>query len=271
MNLRTILILMAFVPQLLNANSGDDNELRDLKQQSFKRGEQLDFKVSYGIVDAARATLRITEESKSIKGRSTMHVVGTGKSLGAFAWFFKVEDRYETYMDEKAIVPWIFIRRVKEGGFKLQRNIYFNPIKKFAKVKNLKDNSVKKLDTEPNAQDLVSAFYYARTLDLQSGKKGDIFTVPTFFDYENYPMKVKFLGRDTVKTELGKFRCLKFSPLLQKGRVFKENEEMTIWISDDQNKVPIRLETSLLIGSLKMDLSSYKGLVAPLSEIKEED
>ena len=252
-------VLIFFVPVTLA------QELRALKQEAFKRGEVLRYTASYGLVDAARAELRIISENRVLSGRSTYHMVGTGKSLGAFNWFFKVDDRYETYMDESALVPWVFLRRVHEGGFILKRNIYFNQSKKTLRVKNLKDSTDRDFVAEPNVQDLLSTFYFARTLDLQHATEGQEFTITTFFDNEHYPMKIRFLGRERVKTRLGTFNCLKFSPLLQEGRVFKEKEDMTIWLSDDQNKVPIRLQSNLLIGSIKLDLESYESLMVPLN------
>ncbi|MFT6715603.1 MAG: hypothetical protein ACJA0Q_000230 [Saprospiraceae bacterium] len=255
---------------ILVSGGAFSQNLRKVTHQAFKRGEVLEYKASYGVIDAARAKLTVMSDAVMVGKRSTYHVVGTGKSLGAFSWLFKVKDRYESFIDDKAMVPWVFLRRVHEGGFVMKRNIYFNQYKHTAKVKNLKDKSKKKYDVEPNAQDLLSSFYFARTLDLQNAKIGQEFTIPTFFDHENYPMKLKFLGKEVIKTSLGKFNCLKFVPLLQEGRVFKAKESMTIWLSDDQNKVPIRLKTNLLIGSVKLDLDSYSGLIAPLSEIKEK-
>lgn len=265
---KTYLLRLLIVACLLQGNVFAQ-ELRAVDQQAFKRGEVLEYKASYGFIDAARAKLVVSKESKMIGKRSTFHVIGTGASLGAFSWFFKVDDRYESFIDDQALIPWVFLRRVREGGFKLKRNIYFNQYKNTAKVKNLKDNSKQSFAVEMNSQDLLSSFYYARTLDLQSAKKGEVFTIPTFFDQEKYPMKIKFLGKEQIKTDLGTFACLKFIPLLQEGRVFKEKEGMTIWLSDDQNKVPVRLQTDLLIGSIKMDLDAFSGLMTPLIEVKK--
>tara|TARA_B110000211_G_C13965454_1_gene502535 strand:- start:10 stop:810 length:801 start_codon:yes stop_codon:yes gene_type:complete len=252
--------LLVFASITLNAQ-----ELRTHKQDAVHRGEELTLGASYGFAEAARIQLSVLSESKDIGGRSTFHVVGKGVSLGAFNWFFKVKDRYDTFIDTESFVPWVFLRRVKEGGYKLERNIYFDQRKKIAKVKSLKDGSVTSHEMEENAQDLLSAFYYARTLDLQSAELNDEFLIPTFFDQENYNLKIKFIGRDVVKTKLGKVNCLKFRPMLQEGRIFKEKEKMVIWISDDANKVPIRVKTDLLIGSLKLDLKSYSGLKAPIN------
>lgn len=256
---------LAFTPDNDTSNV-KQTDLRAVKQASFKKGEFLQYDVSYGFFDAAKATLEVAPTAKEINGRKTMHIVGKGKSTGALRWFFKVDDRYETYMDEEAILPWKFVRHVREGDYELDRNINFDHYQNKATVfqKDTKDYKVK-----PNTQDLLSAFYYARTLDLQNAKIGQEYIINTFFDREMYPLKIKFLGKEEIETSLGEFNCLKFRPMVEKGRVFKEEEDMTLWISDDANKVPIRLKTNLMVGSIKMDLVEHKNLSRPLNEVKD--
>jgi hypothetical protein len=239
--------------------------LRSIDYTSFRKGEVLEFDASYGVFNAATATLEIQPQSVDINGRPTMHVIGKAKSLGTFNWFFKVEDRYETYIDEKAVLPWKFVRHVREGGYKLDREITFDHFQNKALVtqKNKRVHEIK-----PNTQDMLSAFYYVRTLDLEKAEVGQSYVVNTFFDKEMYPMKIKYLGKEIIETDLGEFNCLKFRPIVEEGRVFKEEEDMTLWISDDANKVPIRLKTDLLIGSVKLDLVRFKNLSAPLNEVK---
>ncbi len=249
----------------IEKKKNDLTELRSIDYNSFRKGEILEYDASYGFFNAAKATLVIQPQPVFINGRSTMHVVGKAISLGTFNWFFKVEDRYETYIDEEAVLPWKFVRHVREGGYKLDRGITFDQFNNKAAVVQ-KDTGIFKI--KPNTQDMLSAFYYVRTLDLQNAKVGQIFVVNTFFDKEMYPMKIKYLGKEKIKTDLGKFNCLKFRPTVEEGRVFKEEEDMTLWVSDDANKVPIRLETDILIGSIKLDLVNFKNLSVPLNEIK---
>jgi len=272
MSLRSIIIsfiiiggFLAFTPNN-NSNRKENDFLRKINQSSFKKGEFLRYDVSYGFFDAAKATLEVEPKSREINGRKTMHIVGKGQSTGALRWFFKVNDHYETYIDEEAILPWKFVRHVREGGYKLNRNIDFDHYSNEAIVfeKDTKNYAVK-----PNTQDLLSAFYYARTLDLQNAKMNQEFVINTFFDMEMYPLKIKFLGREEVETKLGEFNCLKFRPMVEKGRVFKEEEDMTLWISDDNNKVPIRLKANLLVGSIKMDLVEHKNLSESLNQVED--
>ena len=271
MNVKANILAVIGIACLLTLSSGIKMEhqvikvdrIRKIKQNAFKKGEFLRFDVTYGVFDTAEATLEIKQSSEKVAGRNAMHIVGKGWSKGALSWFFKVEDRYETYMDEDAILPWKFIRHVREGGYELDREIHFNQYSDKAFVFQ---NDKKEYQVAPNTQDLLSAFYYARTLDLQNANVGQEFVINTFFDREMYPLKIKFLGKEIIKTKLGRFSCLKFRPLVEQGRVFKEEEDMTIWISNDANKVPIRVTSDLLVGSINMDLVEYKNLIHPLSQ-----
>jgi hypothetical protein len=241
---------------------GPVKELPKLKNEAFKRGELLSFRLHYGIVDAGVATLGITEEAREIAGRKTYHVVGMGASKGTFDFFYKVRDRYETYIDEEALVPWIFVRRVNEGGYKIEQDYVFN---RFSDKVNVGGGET--FSVEPNMQDMLSAFYHARTMDLSGAKPGDIFEIKCFMDKEVWPLKIKFIGREDVKTDAGKFRCLKFRPIVQKGRVFKKEEDLNIWITDDKNHIPVKGQADVLVGSIKMELTDYKGLANPVSKI----
>lgn len=242
--------------------------LRVVKNTAFKPGEKLRYRVHYGFVDAGEAELEVMNEQKNFGNRPTYHVVGTGKSLGAFDWFFKVRDRYESYIDQEAMVPWFFIRRVDEGGYKIRENTTFNPYKNTATNEGQRQKKVIEkatYDVPANIQDMLSAFYYARTLDYSNAKVGDIYPIDAFIDNEVVPMNIKYVGKEDVKSRLGTVTCMKFKPLLQTGRVFKEQEEMTIWISDDANRIPIRLETAVIVGSVKMDLVEYTNLANPIN------
>lgn len=237
-------------------------QLRHQKNDAFKKGEFLKFRLHYGIIDAGYATLEVKEEDKTFGGRPAYHIVGIGESQGAFDWFFKVRDRYETYIDAQSIAPWVFIRRVDEGGYKINQNYVFNHYKKTVTADG------KNFTVPQYAQDMLSSFYYARTLDFTNAKPGDVFGMDSFVDNELFPVKIRFVGRETIKTNLGTFRCLKFRPVVQKGRVFKKEEDLNVWITDDKNKIPIRAQAELLVGSIKMDLTDYKNLSGPISRVK---
>jgi hypothetical protein len=237
-------------------------ELRKQKNEAFKKGEVLKFRLHYGFMDAGEAVLEVKNEDREIGGRKVFHMVGVGYSKGSFDWFYKVRDRYETYVDQEALLPWIFIRRVNEGGYVINQDYIFNHYKDKVDV-----GEGKVFDTPDNVQDMLSAFYFTRSLDFSNAKAGDIYTIPAFVDKEVFPMKIKYIGKETIKTDLGKIRCIKFRPVVQKGRIFKKEEDLNVWITDDKNHIPVRAQAEILVGSIKMDLIDYSGLANPISKV----
>lgn len=226
---------------------------------AYQEGEWFKFRVHYGLITAGYATLKV--ENATYKNTPVYHIKGYGETSGVSRWFFKVEDYYESYIDKETDLPYQFIRKINEGGHTKDKIIDFDQVNHKAHVFNRKHNTRDTIDTEVSVQDMVSAFYYLRNhIDSKNLKEGDETTLTMFFDQENYPFKLRFLGREIMKTEFGKIRCLKFRPLVQSGRVFKEQESLTVWVSDDENKVPIRIKASLAVGSLKADLEEFKGL-----------
>jgi len=237
---------------------------RSVKNTSFGRGEKLDFKVYYhsvvtGDVTAGYGSLVVTQDNRKFMNRDTYHIVATGKSSGFFNMFFKVDDRFESYVDEDGIFPWLFTRRTREGGYKKDDEVNFNQLRGSA-------ISRKKVTHIPiNVQDIISSFFFARTLDGNNIKPGDVINLPFFLDDSVYFSKVKFFGRETIKTSIGRIKCLKLKPLLAKGNVFKEDYPMTLWVSDDGNKIPILAESAVIVGSVRMELIGYSGLLNPFS------
>lgn len=236
--------------------------LTRVENNAFSTSEVLEYRIHYGFMDAGTAKLEVDPVLKNIGGRSCYRVVGSGKSVGAFNWFFKVRDHYESYIDTEAIVPWLFIRDIQEGGYKKKQNVKFNH------SKNIATSEKKSIKTPERIQDLISAFYFARTLDFTNIAVGDTFNIACYLDDETFPMAIKFVGREKIKTRLGTFRCLMFRPYLLEGRVFKEKEGMTIWLTDDKNRIPIRAQAEILVGSIKMDITSFSGLSNPVALVK---
>ena len=213
------------------------------QEAAFQDGEWFRFRISYsGWWKAGEATLSVTNET--LKGKPVYHVKGKGVTTGMTKLFFGVEDYYETYIDKKKTLPYRFIRKIDEGGHTKDKIIDFNQQSNVATVNDKKHNEVKTFQTEPNIHDMVSAFYYLRnSIDSENLKDGDETVINMFFNQENFKFKLKFLGREEVKTKFGKVKALIFRPYVQAGRVFKEKESLTVWISDDQNKIPLQIKT----------------------------
>jgi hypothetical protein len=227
----------------------------------FKVGEEITYLVHYGLMNAGIAKISVVERTK-VDGKMAYHMVGTGKSAGMVDWFFPTKDRYETMMDEKTLQPLRFIRDVDENGYRIKRNIKFNREANTAVDSDLDKDTV--FDVPPNVHDIFSAFYFARSLDVSGIKEGDIIDIPVFLDHEMYPFKIKFVKREKIKTDFGRIVCLKFVPVVQEGRVFKDEDDMHLWISDDLNHLPIRIQSELIVGSIKIDIIEYKGLANPI-------
>jgi hypothetical protein len=240
----------------------DEPKLRVVDNKAFKRGEILKYRVHYGWIEAGEAIIQVTDEKHQIDGRNAFHVIGIGYSKGSFDWFFKVRDRYESYIDEEAILPWKFVRRVNEGGYIINQDYKFNHYQKTVDANGVNYN------TPENVQDMISSFYFARNIDFTNAKKGDIFTISSFVDKEVFDLKIKYVGRETIKTDLGKIKCLKFHPVVQKGRIFKSEDDLNVWISDDYNHIPIKAEAKVIVGTVSMDLVQYANTAVPLGFVK---
>ncbi len=229
------------------------------QKQAYGDGEWFKFRVHYGFVTAGYATLQV--DNKYLDGRSVYHVQGEGKTTGLSKLFFKVEDYYESYIDKYNDRPYRFIRKIDEGGHTKDIQIDFDHESGRALVHNKKHETKETVSFPRDAQDMVSAFYYLRNnLDVNTISEGDTVDMNMFFDKENYKFRLKFLGRETLKTNFGKVPCLIFRPYVQAGRVFKEKESLTVWVSDDDNKIPLLIKADLAVGSLKATLTEFKGL-----------
>lgn len=244
--------------------------LRTVKNEAFKRGECLRYKAYYdailtGKVNAGEAELEVKNENKLIANRSTFHVVGLGFTKGAFNIFFKVVDRYETYIDEESLIPWVFIRRVNEGGYKISQDLTFNQFKKTVISIDNKHNTTKTAVVVENIQDVISAIYYARTLDFSDAEIGQEFPVPFFLDDSIYTSKIIYQGKENLTIGIGTFSCLKFKPMVATGEVFSDPYPMTLWVTNDKNHIPLLAESAIIVGSVKMELIKYSGLANTLS------
>lgn len=234
-------------------------------QQAFKSGEWLRYRMSYSkFFKAGEATLEIEEDKNNKNG---LHVIGKGRTTGLVSLFFGIDDNYETYFYKSTLLPYRFIRKINEGGYTKDTEIRFNQNQHIADVNDKKNNTRKNITTVANVHDMLSTLYFLRNKDLSHLAKGDEIGLSVFFDKETYPFKLRFLGKEIIKTKFGKVRSLKFMPIVQKGRVFKAEESVTVWISDDDNKIPVSIKASLAVGSLRADLNGYKGLKNPFNII----
>lgn len=231
---------------------------------AFKQGEKLRYRVTYGFMDAGEAILEIKPTSKKGNSRALHHTVATGRTLGGFNAFYKVNDKYESYIDQKSIMPWYFKRDVNEGGFKI--NQYYTFKQNYSKVNNGK----KDFKVKMGVQDMISSFYKARTLNFKGMKKGKTFSFDCFMDDEVFKLKIKYVGDEVIKIRKGKFKCHKFVPVVQTGRYFKSEEDVNFWVTADKNKIPVLVKAKIPVGTVKLHLVEWSGLRNELSSKVEK-
>lgn len=232
------------------------------KELAFGVGEKLHYKVRYGLLNAGKIELEV-ESATTVNEQELLHIVGRGWSVGMTEWFFKVRDRYETYFDTELMAPTEFIRDVDEGGYTIKRHVLFDH--EAGTATDLEAPEKGPFTIPTGVQDVFSTLYYARSFDLSDIQEGDVIDLSMFLDHKLYPFQLKYLGDEVLKTDFGKLNCKTFMPRLQEGRIFKDEEGMTVWVSDDQNHLPVLLQTSLLIGNLKAELTHFDNLKYPLN------
>lgn len=262
MKQKIIIVLIIILSAGLTAGTTAD-EFCTIRNRSFQAGENITFIVYYNAlglyINAGSANFIVSQEKMGNK--PVYHITGTGVTNSSYDWIFKVRDSYETFLDTATLKPYKFIRNVQEGSYKKYENVTFNQSSNTA----ITTQGVFKVP--PCVQDVISAVFYARNIDFNSYKTGDKISFSMFIDNEIYNMYIRYLGKETVKTQYGKFRAIKFKPLLVKGTLFEGGENMTVWVSDDNNKIPLRIESPIVVGSVKADMMSYRGLRYPLSSL----
>lgn len=243
-------------------------------QTPFKRGEKLLYRVYYdalltGQVNAAVAELHITDEIKPIGNINTYHAIAKGRTINAFNYFYKVIDRFESYFNELDYLPVVSIRNAQESDYVRIQNTTFDQKNKKAYFHCKTKDKKLTIDLPYPVYDMISAFYYARTLPLHNMKENEEIAIPYLFEDSLHTTRIIFTGREKVKCLLGTFHCLKFKPTVLVGNVFADDLPLTIWITDDENLIPVKAETAILVGAVKMELYEYKNLMYPLtSKIK---
>jgi hypothetical protein len=235
------------------------NDFRSVENNTFQRGEFLKYRVFYDSwitywMTAGFGTIEVDPEPVKINGKNTYHITVNGNSANVFNVFFKVRDKFETFIDEEALIPYKFIRNTREGGYKKDDTVYFDHKTRIAK------STRKVKEITPYVQDIVSAFYYVRTWNFDTAKVNDSYPIDFFLDDSLYHGEIIFLGREKVKTDFGKIMCLKFKPSVAVGEVFKDPYPMEMWVTDDKNKIPVLMKSAVFIGSVKIELVEYSGL-----------
>ena len=228
--------------------------------KAFTEGEKVVYKVIY---NWNSLWLNAGEVSFTVNGgvfgnKKVYHVVGYGSTYKSYDWFYKVRDTYESYIDRETMRPLKFIRNVYEGGYVIYNNVTF-------KHEERKAVSTKgEIPVPACIQDVLSAVYYARNIDFSKYNINDTIPVNLFLDDSVYNIHIRYVGKEVINTKTGSYNCIKFRPMLISGTIFKGGEKMTVWVTDDDNKIPVLVESPIVVGSIRAELHSYEGLRNPV-------
>jgi len=248
----TIALLSAFT---------DSDTTESIPNNAYLDGEKLTYLMYYGWLDGGTASLSITKAN--VDGRNILHAKAVAKTSGLADKLYNVNDVYESYIDENTGKPVLAIRKIAEKKYRFYDEI------KFFHHRNQIESKRKGVQNVPkDIFDFVSAFYYSRRALFGNARVGDTLKFNTYFDDKIYPIAVRYLGRENIETKAGKFRALKFRPIVEAGRIFDSPDDMTFWVSNDQNFVPLRIEFNLMVGSMKCDLIEYSGLKNQIAKLK---
>jgi hypothetical protein len=270
-------LVLGFLLLLLFSGFIQDDNNNDIypvvRNESFKKGEVIKFKMTYGIFTVGKGSAQINGTTFKVNDRDCFKVDVYGKTVGMVDWVADVDDQWGSYIDTVALVPHMFYRKIREGHYKKDEQTLFSHKNKKIEVKTL-DNDTGKFkeskyyDAPPQVRDMVAGFLLLRVMDLSKKQIGDTITVAGFFEDEFYKFRILYNGKRVVKTKVGKIRALEFIPVMPKNKIFDGENSITAWFSDDKNRIPIKINAEMFIGSAGVELTEYSGLKNPLNIVK---
>lgn len=267
---KRIFIFLALISFISEVKAQDHSLTKELP---FMMGEQIDMVASIGFIRAAEATLSVDNQIHQINGKPTWKLVVTARTVGVFELFSKLRDHWGSYYDTSALVPQQFYRYLREGRFRRNEILYFDHDNDSVNVRSLDQETRKPVKDSlyflpKNAQDMVSGYYYIRSVDFTQLKEGDVIHFNTFYDNKDKPFKVKYLGTEVIRTKLGKVKAYVLVPMLEKDALFEEDNTIKIWLSADKNKIPLQVKAKIYVGYLTLEAKSLENMKYPLAFVK---
>jgi len=228
-------------------NASSRSLKRVIPNQAFGVGEKLIYNVRYGPIHAGTAGMEVAE-MVNYNGQRSYRVISFAKSSKFFSLFFKVDDRVESIIDFYGLYSHHFEKHLKEGKYEADRFVDFD------QKNNLAYEGTDTIPTPDFVLDALASLYYVRTLDLEVGNSAFI---NNYSDKKNYPLEVRVLKKEEVKVPAGRFSCVVVEPILQASGIFKHEGKLKVWLTDDEYKIPVRMKSKVVVGSISTDLESY--------------
>lgn len=250
----------------LNAQKPTPTALHEeipFQEDVFKPGEIISYRVHYGFINGGTANLQIIDKLYKVNDRPCYKVAVEGRSSRAMNMIVKIRDQWVTYMDTTHYLPQKAYRFIREGKFSLDEVTTYNQEKGQAHVVQKKRDKEWKLEFEKVAYDMVSGYYFLRRIDYNKIPKGDTITVDAVFEDKFYNIRVRYVGKETIKTKFGKVKSIKLVPIMPENSLFDGEESIRFWISDDRNKIPVKVEADMFVGAVELDIKGYRNLRYP--------
>jgi hypothetical protein len=239
------------------ASGGGSKTYRKIDNKAFTKGEEFVFDVNYGFVTAGEARMSIPRYT-TINGRQCFGIEFNVKSKPFFDNFYKVRDHYETHVDVDGLFPWKFVQQIREGGYSRDFSAWFDQGRHRAMTTEGQH------PIPPFTQDILSAFYFMRTYNYESLKPGQQVYLKNFYRDSTYTLTIKFIGKETIEVAAGNFRTVVLEPIMKEGGLFKSSGRLLVWLTDDERKMPVQVKAEIPIGSIKAELTSFKGVQLPI-------
>lgn len=239
--------------------------------EAFKPGEYLNYKIKYnlGFIWVSAGEVSFSTSLENLNNEKVYHFYGKGETYPKYDWIYKVRDTYESFADTTSLKPLRFIRKVNEGKHFAHDDYVFDWKKNKILTGEIRDKADLKFDSislKKCTNDVMTAIYYSRNIDFSKYKVNDTIPINFVLDGKIYESYMRYAGKGTLKTKLfGTINCIKFCPKLIEGTIFKAGEEMTVWATDDKNRIPVYIETPITVGYIKVKLAAYKGLRNPIT------
>ena len=250
--IRFVPILTVMLVYFFSATYGQKpHELK--KEKAFGENESLTYLLHWGPLEGGLANTMV--RTTTYKGKEVYYGRVLAKTTGIADALFKVKDIYSSYFDRETLLPYKAIRDIHEGSY-----TYYNEVDFFHGKKMVYSQKSGEHEVPDGILDMVSTLYYLRSMDFSGLRDGDVIKIITYFGDEIFPFDFRYRGRENIKTQLGKFRCYKFVPIVEPGRMFESEDDMIVWITADKNQVPIRVQLDMLVGSVRCDLMLHSGL-----------
>lgn len=261
------LILISLVG-FISIKSSQTDTVKINQDEKFLRGEKLKYRAHYGFFSAAEATVQLDTLLHQVKSHTCYKVDIDAKTVGGFAAFYDVDNLYRSYIDTSQIIPHKFYRNISENRYKLEETIQFDHNSEKAKVHQNKKGKIKEKEYKlpRHAQDLVSGYYYLRTIDFDGAIEGDTIRMNAFFEDEAYDFKILYLGKKEIKTKFGKVPSIEMAPIMPDNKIFRGENSIKFWVSDDINRVPLKIRAKLFVGAFEVELTEYEGLRADIGK-----